>query len=226
MAKVIIFGNSDTAQLAHYYLTKDSDHKVIGFAVHKAYYREVTFCDLPVWVFESLPEHFAVDEICLFAPMTGQAMNQGRTKVFQEIKQMGFPMISYVSSHATVLSAAIGENCFILEDNTIQPFVTIADNVVLWSGNHIGHHSVIEENVCITSHVVVSGHCVIGKNSFLGVNATLRDGIHLAEGTFVAMATCISKDTEAWCAYAGSPAKKLTQPSTEIKIYHDQSKEK
>ena len=52
-----------------------------------------------------------------------------------------------------------GDNCFILEDNTVQPFVTIGNNVTLWSGNHIGHDSVIEDDCFISSHVVVSGTC-------------------------------------------------------------------
>ena len=51
----------------------------------------------------------------------------------------------------------IGENCFIFEDNTIQPFVKIGDDVVLWSGNHIGHHAEIGDHCFISSHVVISG---------------------------------------------------------------------
>ena len=43
-----------------------------------------------------------------------------------------------------------GDNCFILEDNTIQPFVRIGNNVTLWSGNHIGHDSVIDDHCFIT----------------------------------------------------------------------------
>lgn len=68
----------------------------------------------------------------------------------------------------------IGENCFIFEDNTIQPFVTIGDNRVLWSGNHVGHNPTVGDHVFVTSQVVISGACTIGDNSFLGVNATIR----------------------------------------------------
>ncbi|RZK16425.1 MAG: sugar O-acyltransferase, partial [Flavobacterium sp.] len=113
-------------------------------------------------------------------------------------------------SKATILNdGKIGDNCFILEDNTIQPFTSIGNNVVLWSGNHIGHHGMIKDHVSFTSHVVMSGHCVIEENCFLGVNATLRDGINLAKGTLVAMAAAITKNTEEWGVYVGNPAKKL-----------------
>src|SRR5262249_44581290 len=105
---------------------------------------------------------------------------------------------------------------FILEDNTIQPFTRIGDNVVLWSGNHIGHHSTISDHVFVTSHVVVSGHCSIGPNCFLGVNATLRDGLTLAEGTLVAMGACLTHDTEAWGVYKGNPARKAEARSCDL----------
>ena len=71
-------------------------------------------------------------------------------------KKKGYDFYSYVSPKATVLTNKIGENCFILEDNTIQPFVEIGNNCVLWSGNHIGHHGKIDDHVFITSHCVVS----------------------------------------------------------------------
>ena len=64
-------------------------------------------------------------------------------------------------------------------DNTIQPFVEIGDNVTMWSGNHIGHHSKICDNAFISSHAVISGGVEVGRNSFLGVNSTINDHIKL-----------------------------------------------
>ena len=37
MAKVIIFGCKVTAELAHYYLTEDSNHEVVAFCVNKKF---------------------------------------------------------------------------------------------------------------------------------------------------------------------------------------------
>jgi sugar O-acyltransferase (sialic acid O-acetyltransferase NeuD family) len=145
-------------------------------------------------------------------------MNRDRERVFVDIKTKGYRMVSYLSSRATSFNNEIGENCFILEDNTLQPFTRIGNNVVLWSGNHIGHHGRIQDHVTITSHVVMSGHCDIGAYSFLGVNATLRDGICIGEGTFVAMAAAVMKNTEPWSVYKGNPATKLEMPSTRLKF--------
>jgi acetyltransferase-like isoleucine patch superfamily enzyme len=110
------------------------------------------------------------------------------------------------------------ENCFVLEDNTVQPFVKIGNNVTLWSGNHIGHHSVIGDNTFITSHVVISGGVDVGRNCFIGVNATVHDHVRLADYTLVGAASLINKDTEPYGVYIGIPAEKSRVPSNRLKL--------
>lgn len=218
MAKVIIFGVQDFAQLAKFYLQHDSEHDVVAFSVNEQYMPEgKTFEGLPVVAFENVETTYPPSEFKFFAPMSPSRMNRLRESVYQKIKAKGYEMISYVSSKATVFPGAqIGDNCFILEDNTIQPFTSIGNNVVLWSGNHIGHHSVIKDHVSFTSHVVLSGHCTVEPFAFFGVNATVRDGIHIAEGSFIAMAAAVTKDTEPWGVYKGNPAQKGDRLSKDL----------
>jgi sugar O-acyltransferase (sialic acid O-acetyltransferase NeuD family) len=176
-----------------------------------------TFEGLPVVAFENVETVYSPAEFKFFAPMSPSRMNRLRESVYRKIKEKGYELISYVSSKATVFTGAqIGDNCFILEDNTIQPFTSIGNNVVLWSGNHIGHHSVIKDHVSFTSHVVLSGHCTVEPFAFFGVNATIRDGIHIAEGSFIAMAAAVVMDTEPWGVYKGNPAKKGDKLSTDL----------
>ncbi|CAG5079704.1 acetyltransferase [Parvicella tangerina] len=210
MAKVVIFGILDTAELAHWYLTNDSEHEVVAFTVHEEYKKEDSFQGLPLIAFEKLQEEYSPGEYFLFAPMTGKNMNRLREKVYLEGKEKGYRYISYVSSKATVCGNEIGENCFILEDNTLQPFTKVGNNVVMWSGNHIGHHGEIKDHVFFTSHVVMSGHCTIESYCFFGVNATIRDYSHLKQGTLLAMGASLTKaETEEWGVYLGNPAKKM-----------------
>ena len=210
MAKVIIFGVLDTAELAHYYLEHDSEHEVVAFSVNREYIQEESFRGLPLVAFEDVENVFPPSKYSFFAPMTGRNMNRNREAVYNQVKAKGYQFISYISSHATILDRkVIGENCFILEDNTIQPFTTVGNNVVMWSGNHIGHHGQIKDHVFFTSHVVMSGHCVIESYSFFGVNSTIRDYMTIAQGTLVGMASAVTKDTEEWGIYIGNPAKKV-----------------
>ena len=219
MSKVIIFGLKDTAELAHFYLTHDSEHEVVAFTVSEEYMESDTFKGLPVVPFERLTDVYSPDAHALFAPMTGKKMNTLRRDVYLEGKEKGYDFISYVSSHATVFPGTeFGENCFILEDNTIQPFTTIGNNVVMWSGNHIGHHGRIDDHVFFTSHVVLSGHCHVKSYSFFGVNATIRDYTVIGEGSLIAMSASITKNTEDWGVYIGNPAK-IKEGVKSIDIY-------
>lgn len=211
MSRVVIFGNRDFASLAHFYLTHDSPHEVVAFTVEGEFiHGETYFEGMPLVPFEELVERFPPDEYSAFAPMSHRRMNAVRERIYGELRKRGYELISYISSRATRFpNTPIGDNCFILEDNTIQPFVKIGSNVVLWSGNHIGHHSVIEDHVFFTSHVVLSGHCHVEPRCFLGVNATIRDQLRLGQGTLVGMGACVTRDTEPWSVYKAS----ATRPS-------------
>lgn len=210
MAKVIIFGVADFASLGRFYLKHDTKHEVVGFSVSAEYMPpSKSFEGLPVVAFEEVEQKYPAADYAFFAPMSHRKMNRLRENVYKQIKAKGYQMVSYVSSKATVWPGAqIGDNCFILEDNTLQPFTPIGNNVVLWSGNHIGHHGIIHDHVLFTSHVVLSGHCIVEPYCFFGVNATIRDGLKIAEGSLIAMAASVIGDTEPWGVYKGSPAKK------------------
>jgi sugar O-acyltransferase (sialic acid O-acetyltransferase NeuD family) len=208
---VVIFGVRDTAELAHFYLTHDSDREVVAFTVHERYLEKGSFRGLPVVPFEKVHIYYPPSQFDFFAPMTARRMNLDREKIYNDAKNLGYKMISYISSKATVFpDIEIGDNCFILENNTIQPFTKIGNNVVLWSGNHIGHHGLIEDHVFFTSHVVMSGHCHIRSYCFFGVNSAIRDFSELKQGTLLGMGASLTKqETEEWSVYLGNPAKKL-----------------
>jgi len=217
MSKVVIFGIQDFAELAHYYLENDSEHEVVAFSVNEEYMPESkVFKGLPIVPFENIEQAYPPQDFEFFAPMAPSKMNRVREKTYLAIKAKGYELISYISSKATLFDNVIGENCFILENNTIQPFTSIGNNVILWSGNHIGHHSTIKDHIMFTSQVVLSGHCIVENYSVIGVNSTIRDGLTIREGTFVAMAASIIKSTEEWGMYKGNPAIKSTRSTIDF----------
>lgn len=218
MAKVVVFGNSSWADLAHFYLTHDSPHEVVAFTVDGDFLKEERHRGLPVVPFGNLEEHYPPGDFSLFIPISFKRMNHLRAEKYQNAKDRGYKLISYVSSKATTWpDFKCGDNCFIFEDNTIQPFVEIGNNVVLWSGNHIGHHSVIKDHVMITSHVVISGSCVIEPYCFLGVNATVRDETVIAAETVVGAGVILLKDTEPFQVYKASSAQPAGFRSDEMR---------
>ena len=220
--KIIIFGNSQLASLAHFYFNHDTCHEVVAFTLDKNWIEENTFEGKPIVPFEDIEQLYPPTEYKLFAPMSFKKMSDNRKEKFYEGKKKGYTFISYVSSKATTWpDLNIGENCFIFEDNTIQPYVTIGDNCILWSGNHIGHHSTIGNHVFITSHVVISGCCTIKNNSFFGVNSTVRDETIVEEYSLIGMGCILTKDTEPGDIWFGAkPFKKENKSQNIDSISH------
>lgn len=219
MAKIVIFGTGDIARLAHYYFTNDSEHEVAAFTVDREYLSGTEFCGLPVVDFAELPHRYAPADYKLFIAISYARLNQLRAEKYQQAKERGYELATYVSSRCSYLSATPpGDNCFILEDNTIQPFVKIGHDVTLWSGNHIGHDSVIDDHVFVASHIVISGHCHIGEYCFLGVNATLRNGITIAPHSLVGAGALIMKSTVQKGVYIPQRTEKFSMNSDEIQL--------
>lgn len=204
--KAIIFGSSGQAEVMAYLLEADSEYEVVAFTSTSEFITSDTLYGKPFVAFENIEEQYSPQEFEMHIAIGYVQNNRIRERFFNEAKAKGYRLLTYISSKATNYAKSIGENCFVFEDNTIQPFVEIGDNCILWSGNHIGHHSVVDANVFISSHVVISGHCKIGSYSFLGVNSTLRDGIKIAEDTVLGAGCLIVKDTTPNTIYIGTKA--------------------
>lgn len=204
---IIIFGTGNVAEVAYYFLKNDTEDNIVGFTVEKEYMKERSKFGLPVIEFENIEDIYSPNDHFLFAPCSGTNLNRYRERIYNEGKRKGYNFFTYISSKANVYTDNIGENCFILEDNTIQPYTKIGNNCVLWSGNHIGHHSIIEDHVFITSHTVIAGLCLIKKYCWIGINASIRDSTILSEGTVVAMSSSVTKNTDGNAIYMGIPAK-------------------
>ncbi len=219
MAKLVIFGTGDIAQIARYYFDTDSEHEVVAFTVDGDYKDADRYDGLPLVAFEEVAAVYPPGDHRMFIALSYARMNRLRAEKYEQAKARGYTLTTYVSSRCTYLSQhPCGDNCFIFEDNTIQPFVKIGNNVTLWSGNHIGHHSVIEDHTFISSHVVLSGHCHVESFCFLGVNATFAHKVRVARETLVGAAAVITRDTEPAGVYVPPKSVKLDKKSTDITL--------
>lgn len=219
MSRVVVFGTGQIAEVADFYLEKDSEHEVVAFTVDKEYIKESVFLGLPVIPFEDVDSIFPPDGYRMFIPISYKSMNRARERKYLEAKKKGYSFISYISSKAVYYGTAVGENCFILENNVLQPFSKVGNNVVMWSGNHLGHHSVVGDNCFVTSQAVISGNVSIGNNSFVGVNATIRDNLEIGRYSLIGAGAVILGNTSDYDVYTakGSTVK---LPKRSIDILH------
>lgn len=174
--KLVLLGDSAFAEIAYEYFTHDSEYEVVAFSVEREFLRRDELFGLPVVPFEELEDAYDPASHGFYAALVYTQGNALRRRLYESAKLKGYRPASYVSPRAFVWrNVELGEHCFIFEDNVVQPFVKVGSNVVLWSGNHIGHHSMIGDHCFISSHVVVSGFCKVGPSCFFGVNSSVAN---------------------------------------------------
>lgn len=202
MAKVIIFGAGEGASVAYRYFTKDSKHEICAFTVEQQFKREETLHNLPIVDSETVTSIYPPSEYKMFVALGNQNMNKVRYEKYRHCKDLGYEFVSYVSS--TILFSdefQVGENCLILENNTINFDVRIGNNVTIWSANHIGNRTVIEDNCWISSHACLSAGVHVKEFSFIGINASISNDVVVGEENFIGANALITKDTSAKQVY-------------------------
>lgn len=209
--KAVVFGTGAFAEVVDFYLTHDSAYDVVAFT---ATTDAGNFRDRPLVPFEELKDCYPPDDHDLFVAIGYARMNSLRESFMEQARAKGYPLLNYICSRASHWGdTAIGDNVFIFEDNTIQPFVNIGAGTILWSGNHIGHHSTIGPYCFISSHVVISGNCTVGSHCFIGVNATIADGISIGDRCLIGPGALIQKATAADTVYTAERAKLFPKTS-------------
>ena len=216
MKKVVIFGTGELAQRIFFYL-KDSDDQVLAFCANKSKIDKEELLGLPVIAFENIKETFPPTEFSMFIALAYSEMNKKRAKFFNEAKNKDYELYSFIHPSTKIWDEfEMGENCFILANNVIQPFVKIGNNVLIGSNNLISHNTTIGDNCFITSNVTMGGHITMGKNCFVGLSATINQRIKIGDECIIGAGTIITKDINDKEVYAENSSKKLPQSSEHI----------
>jgi len=217
MKQVIIFGTGGLGQLARVYLTKDSPYEVTAFTVHEKYLTEKWILGLEVIPFEKIEITHPPENYAMFVAIGYMKANKLRAEIYKSCKNKKYEMISYVSSKSVHWGELdIGENCFILENAIINPFVKIGNNVVITPGVIVSHHCKVGNHCFLGPYAVINGSTSIGDYSLIGSNATITDGINVGSGCIIAAGSIINKDTEPNSVYFSEPAKRASSTSDEL----------
>lgn len=195
MSKIVIFGDGKYADVAYFYLTNDSPHDVVAFTADKKFITKKELFDLPVIPFEEIQDKYPPDRFQMMIAVGYQNLNRLRATKYLEAKEKGYELISYISSRASNFGdVEVGDNCFILENNSVQPCSKIGNDVTIWSNNVIGHHASIKDHCYISGHVIISGSSVIEDYCFLGVNTTIGHEITIDRECLIGAGTLITKN--------------------------------
>lgn len=212
--KVVVFGIGKLADYVEYVLTNDSDFQVSGFCIEKDFMPEQNkIRGLEVVDFDVVNDLYPPAEFKMFIAVGNNVV---REKIYVKAKEKGYSFISYISSKASFWpDLNYGENVFIGEGTTIQPFVSIGNNTIFFAAQ-IGHHSSIGNHV-ILSGCFLGGNVQIGDNSFLGLNSTVNQNVKIGRGNIIGVGSNISKDTGENEVYTNNGTVKRTISSERIK---------
>jgi acetyltransferase-like isoleucine patch superfamily enzyme len=220
VSKLVLFGLGRGADVAYRFLCRDTEHEIAAFAVDGKYIDRATFHGKPVVPWEDVELHYPPDDYRALVLIGYQRMNDLRRRKYLEAKAKGYVLESYVASNVfRVEDLCVGENCFILDNQSISLDVTIGNNVVMWSSNHIGDLSTIADHAWVSSHVTVAGNVRIGERAFLGIGATISNGITVADATFIGADVLVTDDTRPGSVHvAGRPGDVTVDSGTFMRI--------
>ena len=203
---VVLFGTGYVSRFVKFMLDHESPYKVDALTIDGVEIKQGTVYGLPVVPFEELVERYPPDDYGMFVALGYTRVNRLREEKAALARALGYTLISHVSPRASTWDdLVLGDNCIIMDEVILHPFVKIGDNAMIWSGAHIGHGSVIGDNCFFASRALAAGFVTVGANAFVGANATIRHGVTIGRESIIGAGAVITKDTADKSVYA-SPA--------------------
>ena len=197
MKKVILIGNSITAEILYKYLENDNRYEVVAFAIEKEFIKNNKLFDKDVIDINELKNKFDINTYSIIMAIGYNELNKVREKLFKLVKGFGYEVETYIHPDAKIYSDFdIGEGSMILANSTVEPFAKIGKNSVIWANCVIAHHSNIGDNCWIASGTVIAGNAKVGNNSFIGVNVTIVDKVAVGDFNIIGAGAMISKNTK------------------------------
>jgi len=198
MSRLVLFGNGRGASVAHRFLAADSPHEIVGFTADERFITGTTYRGLPLVPFEEVERRFPPEDHRMLILLGYQQMNGLRAAKYAAAKAKGYTLESYVASDIfRVEPIVVGENCFLMDNQSISLDVRIGNNVVMWSSNHLGDGTVVGDHAWISSHVTVAGNVTIGEQVFLGIGATVSGRVTVGREAFIGADVLVSTDVPA-----------------------------
>ncbi len=193
--KIVLFGTGKIADVIHYQMTHDGDFEVAAATVDREYITTDHFHGAPVVPFEEIQEKYPPSEYGMFVALGYQSMNDLRAAKVATARGMGYELVTFVHPESGMPACTeLGDNCFVMNNVAIQPWVTLGHNVFVFSGAMIGHHSSVGDNCWVTSTANISGVVTAGQNCFFATSSTVAHEVTLGDRCFLGANSLVTKD--------------------------------
>ena len=206
MKRLVIFGASTLARLAHYYATREMGLPVAGFVVDDAYLDGHAFLSLPLSGWSAFCASNDPNGVALHVAI-GYRNMRARVAAFESVRAAGYDTITIRSRASYVADdVVLGENNFIMPGAVIESGVALASNNVVWSNTTICHDCVIGSHNFFAANTTLGGGVRVGNGNFLGFSSTVLQGCRIGSETLIGAQSLVRQDTRDLHQYQGTPA--------------------
>lgn len=216
---IIIVGTNPYSLTLHKILQKEGIN-VIAYSTYKEFITEKEIEGLPIVAFEDIDSLYEKDTYKLLNTIGYSKMNSIRSKVYYDIKNKKYPIYTFISKDAYVITPEfIGEGSIIMPMSYIGPFVKTGVCNIVNPQCNLSHHIEIGDFNFIGRGTISGGSVKIGNHCFIGLHSTIKNKIDIADYTLIGAGSNVLKSTEPYSVNVGNPARQLIgKNSLETKI--------
>lgn len=210
---LLIFGLGELPDQAHYYFSQHAGRRVDAFTVDAAYATADQFAGLPVLAFDEAQRRFPPATHDLFVAVGYSQRNQGRQRVVELARALGYVLPSFVHESAVVArNVTLGMNCMVRELAAVSPFARLGDGVIIGMQVGVSHHVSIGSHAWLSAGCVVCGNAAIGERCFIGANATVSSKVSVGPGCIIGAGALVMSDCAADGVYPATPTQRRARP--------------
>lgn len=112
--------------------------------------------------------------------------NEGRRRVYERLKEIGFFLPVIVDPHASLSpSAKVDEGSVVGARTVVSAYAEIGRNCLINVGAIVCHDCIIEDHVHVTPGAVLAGGVFVGAGSTIGMAASVLDGTRIGRNCLV-----------------------------------------
>lgn len=220
MKKLLLAGNSMTADILAAYLRSDTRYEVLACVVDDDFVNAAGVEGLPTLGLSQLVGSYYPEEVSFLMAMGYNDLNRGRERMFNRLKDMGYTIETWVHPDARVYTGhPLGEGALIFPGAMVEPHARVGANTLIWGGVVVAHHASVADHCWVAANSVISGQAVVERNTFVGVSATLVNRVVVGEFNIIGAAALITKDTKPGAVHLARSAEQLRYSSEDYVKY-------
>lgn len=210
MRKLVVFGTGDFADVVSYVLEEKLGYRILAYTVNKEYISGSSYREKPLVPFERILEMYPPKECGMVLGMIGKHMFDQRSKIFEQLVEMGYWLPNIIDPSARVDTKRMGFGNIILAHASIEAHCLIGRGNIIWQNVVLPHHNRIGDFNNLAPSVSLSGYSRVGNHCFVGNNACLKNRVELADYVFVGAGTYIAQSIKSKRVIVPSRSYELT----------------